>query len=64
MSTGYFYVRTSLVEWLLLAAATVLAFIPSLLTGIAAIGTFAAVYFWQRKRAGAVSREIPPNAAM
>ena len=44
VSTGYFYVRTNLVEWLLLAAATLLAFIPSFPTGIAAVVIFAAVF--------------------
>ncbi|MGH7810568.1 MAG: TRAP transporter permease, partial [Candidatus Binatia bacterium] len=37
VSTGYFYARTNLVEWLLLAVATLLAFIPSFPTGIAAV---------------------------
>ena len=56
VSTGYFYTRTNLIEWLLLAAATVLAFIPSATTGIAAVALFAAVYLWQRKRAGVVAK--------
>src|SRR5262245_20342481 len=51
VSTAYFYVKMTLIEWLLLAAATVLAFIPSFMTGIAAVIIFAAVYLWQRKRA-------------
>jgi TRAP transporter 4TM/12TM fusion protein len=55
MSTGFFYVRMRLVEWFLLAAATVLAFIPAPATLAAAIAIFAVVYFWQRKRAGALS---------
>lgn len=63
VSTGYFYVRISLIEWLLLAAATVLAFIPSLLTGIGAIGIFAAVYVWQRRRAAAM-RQHKANEAV
>jgi TRAP transporter 4TM/12TM fusion protein len=50
VSTGYFYARTNLIEWLLLAAATVLAFIPSITTGIAAVVIFGGVYLWQRKR--------------
>jgi TRAP transporter 4TM/12TM fusion protein len=50
VSTGYYYVRTNLIEWLLLAAATVLAFIPSFTTGSAAVVIFGAVYLWQRKR--------------
>ena len=51
VSTGYFHVRTNLVEWLLLAVATVLAFVPSVPTGAAAIAVFAGVYLWQRRRA-------------
>jgi TRAP transporter 4TM/12TM fusion protein len=51
VSTGFFYVRTTLVEWLVLAFATVLAFVPFLGTEVAALGLFAAVFFWQRKRA-------------
>lgn len=56
MSTAFFYLRTNLIEWLLLAAATVLAFIPSIQTGLAAIAIFGAVYFVQRKRAAAIAR--------
>ncbi|HXK28156.1 MAG TPA: TRAP transporter fused permease subunit [Candidatus Binatia bacterium] len=55
VSTGYFYVRTNLIEWLLLAAATVLAFIPSFTTGIAAVGIFCGVYLWQRNRASSLT---------
>ena len=50
VSTAYFYCKTSLIEWLLMAAATILAFIPSIATGTAAIAIFVLVYFWQRKR--------------
>jgi hypothetical protein len=41
----------TIVEWLLLAGASFLAFIPSWPSGIAAVGIFCAVYFWQRNRA-------------
>jgi TRAP transporter 4TM/12TM fusion protein len=58
MSTAFFYVRTSIVEWLILAAATLLAFIPTLGTAGAAIALFAAVYLWQRRRAGAQSATV------
>jgi TRAP-type uncharacterized transport system fused permease subunit len=51
MSTGCFYLRTKFLEWLLLAIATVLAFIPTIATGIAALGLFGAVFLWQRRRA-------------
>lgn len=51
ISTGFFYAKMNFIEWLLLAAATVLAFIPSWVTGGAALVIFAAVLVWQRKRA-------------
>jgi len=51
LSTAFFVVRMTILEFVLLALATVLAFIPSPTTMTAAIVIFAAVYFWQRKRA-------------
>ena len=63
VGTGFFLVRTTLIEWLLLAAAAVLAFIPSLATGTAAIAIFAAVYLWQRKRASALASAGQPVIA-
>jgi TRAP transporter 4TM/12TM fusion protein len=54
LSTAFFLARMTVLEFALLALATVLAFIPSPATMAAAIVIFAAVYFWQRKRAGAV----------
>jgi TRAP-type uncharacterized transport system fused permease subunit len=51
MSTGCFYLRTKFREWILLAIATVLAFIPTIATGIAALTLFAALFMWQRRRA-------------
>jgi TRAP-type uncharacterized transport system fused permease subunit len=51
LSTAFFLVRMTVGEFALLAVATVLAFIPSPATMAAAIAIFAAVYFWQRKRA-------------
>jgi TRAP transporter 4TM/12TM fusion protein len=65
VSTAYFYIRTNLIEWLLLAAATVLAFIPSITTGVAAIAIFASVYLWQRRRAATrVAAEQPAEMAL
>jgi TRAP transporter 4TM/12TM fusion protein len=51
ISTAFFLVRMTVLEFALLALATLLAFIPSPATMAAAIAIFAAVYFWQRKRA-------------
>jgi TRAP transporter 4TM/12TM fusion protein len=56
VSTAYFYVKMTFLEWLLLAGASFLAFIPSWPSGIAAVALFAAVYLWQRKRAGVVAK--------
>jgi TRAP-type uncharacterized transport system fused permease subunit len=51
LGTAFFLVRMTVLEFALLALATVLAFIPSLATMTVAIAIFGAVYFWQRKRA-------------
>jgi TRAP transporter 4TM/12TM fusion protein len=59
MSTGFFLVRTTLLEWLALAAATVLAFIPTLATDLAAIATFIAVFLWQRRGLRLATRSGP-----
>ncbi|HXV48653.1 MAG TPA: TRAP transporter permease [Candidatus Binatia bacterium] len=53
VSTGFFHVRTTLIEWLLLAGATVLAFIPTLTAGIGSVCIFVTVYLWQRRRSTA-----------
>lgn len=50
MSTAFFLTRTTLLEWLALALATVLAFMPSIATDIAAFAIFGAVFLLQRKR--------------
>jgi TRAP transporter 4TM/12TM fusion protein len=60
VGTAYFYTRTTLVEWLILAAASFLAFVPILGTEIAAVVLFAAVYFWQRRRVGALANAASP----
>jgi TRAP transporter 4TM/12TM fusion protein len=62
MSTAYYYIKTNLIEWLLLAIATALAFIPHWYAGIGGIAIFAAVYLWQRKRAAAQLTAEPPPA--
>jgi TRAP transporter 4TM/12TM fusion protein len=51
MSTGCFYVRTNFVEWVLLALASVLAFVPMIGTAATAIFLFVTVFLWQRRRA-------------
>jgi TRAP transporter 4TM/12TM fusion protein len=56
LSTAYFVVRMKIFEFIVLALATVLAFIPSPLTIAAAIMIFIAVYFLQQRRVGAVAR--------
>jgi TRAP transporter 4TM/12TM fusion protein len=55
VSTAYFYVKMTFVEWLLLAGASFLAFIPSWPSGVAAVGIFCGVYFWQRNRASSLT---------
>jgi TRAP transporter 4TM/12TM fusion protein len=53
VSTGFFHVRATLIEWLLLAGATVFAFFPSLTAGTGSVCIFVAVYLWQRRRSTA-----------
>jgi TRAP-type uncharacterized transport system fused permease subunit len=62
VSTAFFYTKTTLLEWLVLAFATLLAFVPVLGTELAAVALFAAVYFWQRKRAGAMGQQKADEA--
>jgi TRAP transporter 4TM/12TM fusion protein len=51
LSTAFFVVRMSILEFALMALATVLAFIPTTLTMAAAVAITSAVYVWQRRRA-------------
>ena len=51
LSTAFFVVRMTIVEFILLALGTVLAFIPSPLTIAGGIAIYTAIYFWQRRRA-------------
>ena len=56
MSTAFFLTRTTLREWLALAFATVLAFMPSIATDIAAFAIFGAVFLSQRRKLEQQSR--------
>jgi TRAP-type uncharacterized transport system fused permease subunit len=56
VSTGFFYTKTTLLQWLVLAFATVLAFVPALASGFAAMALFSAVFLWQKKRAAVLAR--------
>ncbi|HSF07060.1 MAG TPA: TRAP transporter fused permease subunit [Methylomirabilota bacterium] len=60
LSTAFFVVRLTVVEFVVFALATVLAFIPFPLPMVAAIALFAGLFFWQRRRARALSS---PRAA-
>jgi TRAP transporter 4TM/12TM fusion protein len=62
VGTGYFVVRTTLVEWLLLAAGAVLAFAPHATTMLFGLLIFAGVFLWQSRRARALPRQTaePP----
>jgi TRAP transporter 4TM/12TM fusion protein len=56
VSTGFFVIRMSVLEFILLAIATALAFVPTWPTVTTALAIFVAVYLWQRQRA----RTSPP----
>jgi TRAP transporter 4TM/12TM fusion protein len=62
VGTAYFYIKTTLLEWLILAVASFLSFVPILGTEIAGVALFAAVYFWQRRRAALAHRSGEPSA--
>jgi TRAP transporter 4TM/12TM fusion protein len=62
VGTAYFYIKTTLLEWLILAVASFLSFVPILGTEIAGVALFAAVYFWQRRRAALAHRTGEPSA--
>ena len=62
LSTAFFVVRMTVFEFIVLALATVLMFIPSLTAMAVGIAIFAAVYFWQRRRAGVVVQAAEPPA--
>lgn len=63
LSTAFFLVRMTVFEFILLALATVLAFIPSPATMAVAIAIFVAVYLRQRKRANALIQGNAKQAA-
>ncbi len=52
LSTAFFATRMTIMEFLVLALATVLTFIPGPATMAAGVVIFSAVYLWQRKRTG------------
>ncbi|OGQ79685.1 MAG: hypothetical protein A3F90_18685 [Deltaproteobacteria bacterium RIFCSPLOWO2_12_FULL_60_19] len=62
VGTAFFLVRMTLVEWLLLAAAAALAFVPYVSTAVAAIAIFAAVYLKQKRRADATALQVNAQA--
>lgn len=64
LSTAYFVTRMSVVEFLLLASATVLAFVPSAATVAAGAFLLAVVYLWQRKRLGGAARRLAVEPAV
>ena len=59
VSTGFFVLRLTVVEFAILAVATILAFVPYAITTLVALVIFALVYLWQRKRA----RVLPLQSA-
>jgi TRAP transporter 4TM/12TM fusion protein len=63
LSTAFFLIRMTIVEFILLALASVLAFVPTPTTILAAIAIFTAVYFRQCKRA-AVIADGKPNSRL
>jgi TRAP transporter 4TM/12TM fusion protein len=61
LSTAFFLIRMTIVEFILLALASVLAFVPTPTTILAAIAIFTAVYFRQRKRTAVIADGKPDS---
>lgn len=59
VSTAYFLTKMTLLEFLILAGAAFLAFVPSVATILIGCAIFAGVYFWQRKRLAEAMEPIP-----
>jgi TRAP transporter 4TM/12TM fusion protein len=64
LSTTFFVVRMTLVEFILLSFGTLLAFIPMPPTIMGGIAIYAAIYFWQRRRVGALAQSTRPSIAV
>jgi TRAP transporter 4TM/12TM fusion protein len=60
VSTAFFVVKMTPLEFALMAGATVLAFLPFTVSPLAAVAILALVYFWQRRRAGALPSTVTP----
>ncbi len=58
LTMGYLVRRTTAPEWVFFAAATVLCFIPGVLTDVTGIGMVAALWWWQRRK-----NRLEPGAA-
>jgi len=63
VSTAYLTVHTTPLEWLALAAATVLAYLPRPDAWGAALVLFAGVFLWQRRRAAGTLAVAQPQVA-
>lgn len=50
LTMGYLVRRTTLIEWIFFAVATVLCYTPGLVTDISGIAMVAALIFWQRRK--------------
>ena len=50
LTMGYLVRRTTAPEWLFFAAATVLCFIPGVVTDVSGIGMVAALWWWQKRK--------------
>jgi TRAP transporter 4TM/12TM fusion protein len=50
LTMGYLVRRTTLLEWLFFAAATVLCFVPGVVTDLTGIGMVAGLWWWQKRK--------------
>jgi TRAP transporter 4TM/12TM fusion protein len=50
LTMGYLLRRTTLIEWIFFAVATVLCFVPGVVTDLTGIGMVVALWFWQKRK--------------
>jgi TRAP transporter 4TM/12TM fusion protein len=59
LSMGYLVRRTTILEWFFFAAATVLCYVPGVVTDLTGMAMVAALWWWQKRKNRLEARAIP-----
>jgi TRAP-type uncharacterized transport system fused permease subunit len=59
LSMGYLVRRTTLLEWFFFAAATVLCYVPGVVTDLTGMAMVAALWWWQKRKNRLEARAVP-----